>query len=68
MGIYLNVPQEIHMHVDKVQWPVLLNTVIYLGVPCNARNLLTKGINIRFSRRDFLHEVGDVKQSLENMF
>jgi len=56
------------MHVDKVQWPALLKTVMYLRVPCNARSLLTDGSTIRFSIRDLSYKVGDVKQSLENMF
>jgi len=56
------------MHVDKVQWPVILNTVMYLRVPCNARNLLTNRSTIGFSRQDLPYKVGDVKQTLENMF
>lgn len=56
--------------MHKVHWSVLLNTVtqVYPRIPCNARNLLTNETTIKFSKRDLLHKVCDVKQSLEYVF
>jgi len=42
---------------DRNKWQVLVNKVMNIRVPQNARNFLTSCVTIRFSRKTLLHGV-----------
>jgi len=41
----------------SIQWWVSVKAVMNLGAPKRAKNFLTSGMTIRFSRRTLLHRV-----------